>query len=210
MKLTLIKNALVMLSLMAGITMNAQQGMGLKAPMVETMTQLSNYQMTGDPDHDFASIMLIHNRGSLEMLDALSDSSASELPGLAKNIEQRVNVEIKELEKFSNETNGHSPNTEFVLDMKTFLGKAKEDIKRHSFLTGEMSQDFANMMTADHEQAIGILNMELKYGKNAELKKLAQKMLDSNEKELSELQKAGSNTGMGKKEVHDSAVSSPK
>jgi uncharacterized protein (DUF305 family) len=210
MKLTVIKNALAMVSFMAGITMNAQQGMGLKAPMVETMTQLSNYQMTGDPDHDFASIMLIHNRGSLEMLDALADSSGRELPGIAKNIEQRVNEEIKELEKFSAEANGHSPNTEFVMDMKTFLGKAKEDIKRHSFLTGEMSQDFANMMTADHEQAIEILNMEMKYGKNAELKKIAQKMLESNEKELSELQKSGNNTGMGKKEVTDSAGSSRK
>ena len=199
MKLTVIKNVFVTVSFMTGVSLNAQQGMGLKAPMVENMIQLNNYQMTGDPDHDFASIMLIHNRGSLEMLNDLSDSLGSELTGIAQNIEQRMNEETKELEKFSAEASDHSPNTEFVIDMKTFLGKAKEDIRRHSFLTGEVSQDFANMMTADHEQAIQILNMELKYGKNAELKKIAQKMLESNEKELSELQKSANSAGMGRR-----------
>src|SRR5512133_910241 len=178
MKLTGIKNALAMVSLTVGITLNAQQGMGLKAPMVETMSQLDNYQMTGDPDHDFASIMIIHNRGSLDILDeALSNASDNGILSLAKNMRQREDEEIKELEKFSSEENGRTPNTEFVMETKTFLGKTKEDIKSHSFLTGDISHDFASIMTADHEQGIQILNLELKYGKNAGLKKLAQKML---------------------------------
>ncbi|WP_166636814.1 DUF305 domain-containing protein [Cognatilysobacter terrigena] len=51
-------------------------------------------------------------------------------------------------------------------------------------MTGNVDTDFATMMTMHHQQAIQMSDVLLKYGKNAELRALAQKMKAAQAEEI--------------------------
>ncbi len=51
-------------------------------------------------------------------------------------------------------------------------------------MTGNADKDFALMMIPHHEAAISMANDLLAHGKNPELKKMAQKIIDDQTKEI--------------------------
>ncbi|HDZ71203.1 MAG TPA: DUF305 domain-containing protein [Aurantimonas coralicida] len=55
-------------------------------------------------------------------------------------------------------------------------------------MTGDADTDFAKMMIPHHQSAIEMAKVELENGKDEELKTLAQKMIDDQEKEIEQLQ----------------------
>ncbi|QCG95634.1 DUF305 domain-containing protein [Azospirillum sp. TSA2s] len=55
-------------------------------------------------------------------------------------------------------------------------------------MTGDADQDFARMMAAHHQGAIDMARVELQYGKDPDLKAMAQKMVDDQTKEVQQLQ----------------------
>ncbi|MDQ2987349.1 MAG: DUF305 domain-containing protein [Armatimonadota bacterium] len=56
-------------------------------------------------------------------------------------------------------------------------------------MTGDADEDFAAMMIVHHQGAIEMAELEVKHGKNAELKAMAQKMIDMQKQEQVELRK---------------------
>ena len=54
-------------------------------------------------------------------------------------------------------------------------------------MSGDTDKDFAMMMRMHHEQAVKMAEVELKNGKDAKLKQMAQKMIDAQRKEIKEL-----------------------
>ena len=54
-------------------------------------------------------------------------------------------------------------------------------------MSGDTDKDFAMMMRMHHEQAIKMAEVELKSGKDAKLKQMAQKIIDAQRKEIKEL-----------------------
>ena len=152
MKSKIFKAALVIVSLMIGTSVSAQQGMRLMSPMHETMSQMEEFTYTGDPDHDFAHMMLIHHKGSIQMLDeVLSKGTDKEALELAKKIRKSQEKDISELEKFTTENSMNEPNTEFIKEMKSHLENAKEEMSRNMQLSGNIDKDFANLMSMHHE-----------------------------------------------------------
>lgn len=65
------------------------------------------------------------------------------------------------------------------------MGGMKHDMK----MSGDTDRDFASMMIMHHQQAIDMADIEIKHGKNAELKAMAQRMRDQQKKEQDELRK---------------------
>ncbi|QIG47188.1 DUF305 domain-containing protein [Nordella sp. HKS 07] len=55
--------------------------------------------------------------------------------------------------------------------------------------TGDPDKDFAMMMLPHHQGAIDMAEVELKYGKDPMLKKMAQEIIDAQKKEIEELKK---------------------
>ncbi|MEF2547097.1 DUF305 domain-containing protein [Aurantimonas sp. E1-2-R+4] len=55
-------------------------------------------------------------------------------------------------------------------------------------MSGDADTDFAKMMIPHHQSAIEMAKVELENGKDEELKALAQKMIDDQEKEIEQLQ----------------------
>ena len=53
-------------------------------------------------------------------------------------------------------------------------------------MTGDMDHDFAMMMKKHHESAVEMANVELKYGKDATLRKMANDIIKSQKKEINE------------------------
>ena len=62
-------------------------------------------------------------------------------------------------------------------------------------MTGNVDDDFAMMMRAHHQGAIDMAKVELAAGKNAELRKMAQKTIDDQTKEIAKLDKWMTNKG---------------
>ena len=54
-------------------------------------------------------------------------------------------------------------------------------------MTGNTDKDFVMMMIPHHEGAKTMAEHQVKHGKNAELKKMAQKMITDQTKEIAEL-----------------------
>jgi uncharacterized protein (DUF305 family) len=53
--------------------------------------------------------------------------------------------------------------------------------------SGDVDRDFASMMRMHHQQAIDMAREELRNGKDAEMKAMAQKIVDDQSKEVKEL-----------------------
>ncbi|WP_085557599.1 CopM family metallochaperone [Azospirillum agricola] len=56
-------------------------------------------------------------------------------------------------------------------------------------MTGDPDHDFATMMRAHHQGAIDMARIELEQGKDAELKKMARKVVEDQTKEIKQLDK---------------------
>lgn len=56
-------------------------------------------------------------------------------------------------------------------------------------MTGDMDKDFAMMMRHHHAQGIEMAKMELAHGKSAEMKKMADKIIKSQQKEIADFDK---------------------
>ena len=54
-------------------------------------------------------------------------------------------------------------------------------------MSGDPDSDFTAMMIPHHQGAIDMANIELKYGKNPELRKAAQKMIADQTKEIADM-----------------------
>jgi uncharacterized protein (DUF305 family) len=54
-------------------------------------------------------------------------------------------------------------------------------------MSGDVDKDFATMMTMHHRQAIAMIDVYLQHGDDAELKALAQRMKDAQQKEITEM-----------------------
>ncbi len=55
--------------------------------------------------------------------------------------------------------------------------------------TGDPDKDFVMMMIPHHQGAIDMAKVELKYGKDPELKKMAQKIIDAQQQEIDDFKK---------------------
>jgi uncharacterized protein (DUF305 family) len=57
----------------------------------------------------------------------------------------------------------------------------------HMSMTGDADYDFASMMRQHHQMGLHMAQEELKNGKNAEMKQMAQKVIDGQTQELAAL-----------------------
>lgn len=71
--------------------------------------------------------------------------------------------------------------------MQPAMDKMMADMHQMS-MTGNVDHDFAMMMKSHHQAAIDMSQVELESGKNDELKKMAQNIIDAQKKEIIELQ----------------------
>jgi len=71
--------------------------------------------------------------------------------------------------------------------MQTVMDKMMTEMHQME-MTGNIDKDFAMMMKSHHQAAVDMSEVELESGKDDELKKMAQKIIDSQKSEINELQ----------------------
>lgn len=76
----------------------------------------------------------------------------------------------------------------FVVDSELALSKMSLDIPVDS--TGDVDRDFVAIMTPHHQGAIDVARAELKYGRNEDVRRIAQSIIAERESEMSAMRAA--------------------
>ena len=80
------------------------------------------------------------------------------------------------------------PSTANGMDLMAAMTKMRSQMDSMK-MSGNVDDDFAMMMRAHHQGAIDMAKAELSSGKDAELRKMAQKTIDDQTKEIAKLDK---------------------
>lgn len=163
-------------------------GFSQKNPLMDVMhqhrMQIQNIALTGDPDYDFANMMLAHHKGGISMANIeISEGTDSRIQQLAEEIKQSQQKDTDVLKEFTNAHKNTEPDEAFLREMKSHLEKSNNDMQNSMQMTGNTDQLFRTLMSIHHEHGSEIIRIYLKHGKHETLKALAQKMLSDKEKQ---------------------------
>jgi uncharacterized protein (DUF305 family) len=165
---------------------------GLMTAMTSMMDKMHSVQMSGDFDVDFASMMIEHHQGAIDMSQfEILNGKDERIKVKAEEMLKKQQKEQQELKAFvsSYKTSGMKHGEgELQKAMETSMSKMKS-----MSTTGSVDKDFAGMMISHHEVGIAMGKMELKNGMSAKLKKMTKKSIDDQQKDISELKMLQSN-----------------
>lgn len=157
--------------------------------MNNTMAKVNSMKMSGDFDLDFANMMIMHHQAAIDMSEAeIAKGSDTEMKTMAQNIIAAQKAEIDQLQKFVKNykmPEGKKMNEDMHNELSSIM-KSMMDKMNNMQMTGNADKDFAMMMVAHHESAVKMAEDELSHGKQNELKKMAQKMIKDQNKEIAD------------------------
>lgn len=178
---------------MTGTDHSKMEGMNMSNDLMNamkpSMQQAEAMKMSGDFDYDFASMMIHHHQGAIDMSQVeLSKGSDAQVKGWAQKIIDAQKAEISQFQQFvGNNKPAEMKKTgeEQHNEMHETHEKMDKDMNSMT-MTGNMDKDFVMMMKTHHQSAIDMANDELSHGKKYEMKKMAQKIIEDQNKEIKE------------------------
>ena len=157
--------------------------------MHEMHAEMDAMQMTGDADHDFASMMIIHHQGAIDMANHLLEKGNDEtIRSMAENVITEQQAEQHELNAFLEghtpepSATGHAYNNEMMETMK----KSK-NLKDIVVLTGDADEDFSQLMLVHHQSANDNAQGIIHHSHHQEIMDMAKTMSASQTQEMQEL-----------------------
>ena len=157
--------------------------------MNDMMTRMDAQAKTQDPDHDYASQMVLHHEAAIQMAEEeLRTGSNQEMKTTAQDIITKQRTEIGQFNAF---TSSHQPMQplvpQFNTVQKTNMDKmmAASDARQ---LTARPDYDFAQLMVDHHQAAIDNSEALLQYGRNTTTRALAQAIIADQRREIAALQ----------------------
>lgn len=72
-------------------------------------------------------------------------------------------------------------------EMGQTMMRSMEEMKQMK-MTGDTDKDFATMMKMHHQSGVDMAKIEVKNGKDPEMKKMAQKIIDSQQEEIKQFE----------------------
>jgi uncharacterized protein (DUF305 family) len=161
-------------------------GKSMMTLMQANMNQMMDLPSTGNPDNDFAAFMKIHHMGALDM--AQYELAKGTDPLLKKMAQRIIDDQQKEIAKFNTFLSGHTPHGGGDAFYKAAMGQMRS-MKMEMDHAGSVDKQFAAMMILHHQGAIDMSNIYLKNGGHeAEIQKMANTIIASQQKEIAELQ----------------------
>lgn len=167
----------------------------------QMMTQMESHmnavKMTGDFDLDFANMMIPHHQSAVDMAEKyLPKGKDEKIKTIAQNIIAAQKKEIEELKtmianhkpgevKKEHSDGGHGADGHNEL---TDAMKKMMDNMKGMKMSGDADKDFVSMMIPHHQSAVDMGENQISHGKNVELKKFAQKVVNDQTKEIKEFQ----------------------
>ncbi|MGE5432524.1 MAG: DUF305 domain-containing protein [Syntrophomonadaceae bacterium] len=174
----------------------------MKAMMGEMRDSMMNVHKTGDPDHDFAAMMIQHHKGAIKMSqEEIDKGKDKKIISIAKKVIKDQKSEIKDLRKFvRTDKSGMAMNQKRdtsmqsqkdMKEMKDMTGSSEHkmmDKMQKMEMTGNQDNDYASMMIMHHQHSIDMSNAYLDKGKNSKLIKMAKKMIKESESQIKDLE----------------------
>lgn len=171
--------------------MTNKDSMKMDQKNMEGMHSMNGMKMTGDFDYDFANTMIMHHQSAVDMAkEVISKGSNAEVKLMAQNI---VTAQEAEIAQFKNITANYK-----MPEMSKESGEAHKELGETMYKmetkmkgmakTGNADKDFLMMMIPHHESAVSMGEDEISHGKNLELKKMAQKIIDDQSKEIKQFE----------------------
>ncbi len=162
---------------------------GLMGSMNTMMGKMTNMQMTGDFDADFANMMIEHHQGAIDMAQMeISKGADEKIKTMAQNIltmQTEEQSKFKDLVKNLNAPAKKSDSSQKHYELQAAMENMMNKMKGMQ-MTGNIDKDFVMTMIPHHESAIEMAKFELSNGKNRQLKEMAQKGITDETKEISE------------------------
>lgn len=161
--------------------------MGMSASMDASMQKMHSLSYTGDFDIDFAKMMIIHHQGALDMaLLEVEKGNDEKMKAMAAEIITKQEKEQQELEDF---VKNYKPSGmkhgegELEKSMNDMMGKGGSMSR-----SGNIDKDFAIMMANHHQEGVAMAKLQLKHGMDSGLKRMAQKMITDQQKEITQFE----------------------
>jgi uncharacterized protein (DUF305 family) len=141
-----------------------------------------------DADVTFAQGMIPHHQGAIEMAElAQGRTTNAEVLDLASRVKQAQDPEIKTMTAWLDSWGvpAHGSGMDHGSDMPG-MGDAELGMLKQA-KDAEFDRMFLEMMIEHHQGAVDMANTELRQGSNADAKKLAQQVVDSQQAEITEM-----------------------
>ena len=157
--------------------------------MNDMMTQMDAQAKTQDPDHDYATQMVLHHEAAIKMAEEeLRTGNNQEMKITAQDIITKQRAEIGQFNAF---TSGHQPLQplvpQFNAVQKTNMDKMMKASDARA-MTMRADYDFAQLMVDHHQAAIDNSEALLQYGRNATTRALVQAIITDQRQEIAALQ----------------------
>jgi uncharacterized protein (DUF305 family) len=154
-------------------------------------------KLTGDPDYDYALMMTRHHQGGIRLSEEeLANGTNSKLKEVANRTIRSNKEDLQKLQSF---TTTHKPATgdtartmqmmHPMRKMMSGMGHGRMGMGMDMEMdTTNVDQNYANMMIRHHQMGNEISRELLKMGNTDQMKQMAQKIINQQEKEIKELQ----------------------
>ena len=160
-------------------------------------TQMDAMEITGDADYDFASMMMIHHQGAIDMANKeVEKGKDATIKGMAQQIIDKQTAEKTQLQAWIS-AHTITPTAEgasFDEEMMMEMDKMK-NWKDTQVLTGNADSDFAQLMVIHHQQATDNANGILHHGSDEQIMEIAKMMIEDQNKEITDLTACLKNNG---------------
>lgn len=156
--------------------------------MHEMMMEMDMMVPSMDPDNDFATMMMMHHQGAINMANAeLKDGNDAVIKALAQQVITAQNVEMQQLKAFLTGHPAHIMVMEAHEKMKMSMEKMTKNADLQ-IINGDADHDFSILLIQHHQSAIEMAQIELDYGTHDNMKQLARIMIEEQGMEIKELQ----------------------
>ncbi|MES2331111.1 DUF305 domain-containing protein [Sediminibacterium roseum] len=162
---------------------------GLMGSMKSMMDKMGSMKMTGDPDIDFAGMMIEHHQGAIDMSEAEIKSGTDEkLKAMAQNIITKQKGEQNNLRDIVRNTKPMKMDMGQGNASNKLINEMMANMKAME-MSGNTDKDFIRMMISHHESAIKMAKSEIANGMNSSLKQMAKTMINDQTMEINNFKK---------------------
>lgn len=162
---------------------------GMMQSMSRMTDEMNTMKMTGDFDLDFANMMIMHHQAAIDMSEVeIANGTDAQVKTMAKKISTAQKSEIEQMQQFvkSHKMSETKMQNGEMHNKLSETMKAMKERMDNMPMTGNIDKDFVMMMIPHHEGAVTMAEDELAQGKHLEMKKMAQKMIVDQNKEINE------------------------
>jgi len=170
-----------------GIELQSHDQNRMMDSMHTMMSRMMAMPKTNDPEIDFSKMMIMHHQGAINMSNV--ELQAGKNDSLKRTAQKIIAEQAAEIAQFNTILAGISVDNSdpaFTMEqMENMMKGAKvADIQ---IITGDIDNDFATLMIVHHQGAIDNASAYLHHGDNAQLKIMANKIIEAQVKEIQEL-----------------------